>query len=121
DELDEDYNLIELEKSKGFLKYIKSFWYFKTTNYHDLLRFIGSDKYQIFILGHSCGLSDRTMLNMLFEHDNCESLKIFYYDNGKGYNNHEDLTYEISKHFKDKSRMRRLIVPKSRSQAMPQI
>ena len=121
DELDEDYNLIELERSKGFLKYIKSFWYFKTTNYHDLLRFIGSDKYQIFILGHSCGLSDRTMLNMLFEHDNCESLKIFYYDNGKGYNNHEDLTYEISKHFKDKSRMRRLIVPKSRSEAMPQV
>lgn len=121
DELDEDYNAIELEKTKGFLKFIKSFWYFKTTNYHNLLRFIGSDKYQIFILGHSCGLSDRTMLNMLFEHENCESVKIFYYDNGKGYNNHEDLTYELSKHFKDKSRMRRLIVPKSRSMAMPQL
>ncbi|MGJ1501413.1 AbiH family protein [Sphingobacterium multivorum] len=121
DELDEDYKTIELEKSKGFLKFIKSFWYFKTTNYHELLRFIGTDKYQIFILGHSCGLSDRTMLNMLFEHENCESVKIFYYDNGKGYNNHEDLTYEISRHFKDKSRMRRLIVPKSRSRAMPQV
>ncbi|HBI90857.1 MAG TPA: hypothetical protein DDY75_23855 [Sphingobacterium sp.] len=121
DELDEDYKTIELEKSKGFLKFIKSFWYFKTTNYHELLRFIGSDKYQIFILGHSCGLSDRTMLNMLFEHENCESVKIFYYDNGKGYNNHEDLTYEISRHFKDKSRMRRLIVPKSRSRPMPQV
>lgn len=47
------------------------------------------------------------MLNMLFEHRNCESLKIFYYDKGNGYDNYEDLTYEISKHFKDKSRMRR--------------
>jgi len=121
DELDEDYGLMELEKTKGFLKFIKSFWYFKTTNYHELLRFIDADKYQVCVLGHSCGLSDRTMLNMLFEHENCESIKIYFYDNGNGYNNHEDLTYEISRHFKDKSKMRRLIVPKSRSQAMPQV
>lgn len=121
DELDEDYNAMELEKTKGFMKYIKSFWYFKASNYHDLLRFIEADRFQIFILGHSCGLSDRTMLNLLFEHKNCESIKIYYYDNGKGYDNYEDLTYEISKHFKDKSKMRRVIVPKNRSFPMPQI
>lgn len=119
DELDDDYRTIELEKTKGFLKFIKSFWYFKTTNYHKLLRFIESDRYQVFIMGHSCGLSDRTMLNMLFEHTNCESVKIFYYERGD-YNNYEELTHEISKHFKDKSRMRRVIVPKSRSIPMPQ-
>lgn len=120
DELDEDYRAIELEKTKGFLKFIKSFWYFKTRNYHNLLRFIEADKYQVFILGHSCGLSDRTMLNMLFEHQHCESVKIFYYENGS-YNNYEDLTHEISKHLKDKARMRRVIVPRSRSLPMPQV
>lgn len=121
DEHDEFYQKMELEKDKSSLKYIKSFWYSKTGNYHDLLRFIERDKYQIVIMGHSCGLSDRTMLNMLFEHANCASIKIYYYDNGKGYNNHEDLTYEISQHFKDKLKMRRVIVPKSKSSAMPQV
>lgn len=120
DELDSDYNAMELEKLKGFFKFIKSFWYFKTSNYHNLLRFIESDDYQIFILGHSCGLSDRTMLNMLFEHENCKSIKIFYYDNGKT-NNYDDLTLEISRHFKDKVKMRRIIVSKNNSVAMPQV
>lgn len=121
DEHDEFYQKMELEKDKSCLKYIKSFWYFKTGKYHDLLRFIEGDKYQIVIMGHSCGLSDRTMLNMLFEHENCVSIKIYYYDNGKGYNNHEDLTYEISQHFRDKLKMRRVIVPKSNSSPMPQV
>ena len=121
DEHDEFYQKIELEKDKSCLKYIKSFWYFKTGKYHDLLRFIEGDKYQIVIMGHSCGLSDRTMLNMLFEHENCVSIKIYYYDNGKGYNNHEELTHEISQHFRDKLKMRRVIVPKSNSSPMPQV
>ena len=121
DELDEVYNLIELEKNKSFLKFIKSFWYFKTNNYHNLLRFINSDEYQIFILGHSCGLSDRTMLNMLFENENCKSIKLFYSDNGSGYDNYEDLIYEISQHIKNKVKMRQLIVPKSKSIPIPQV
>lgn len=121
DEHDEFYQKMELEKDKSCLKYIKSFWYFKTGKYHDLLRFIEGDKYQIVIMGHSCGLSDRTMLNMLFEHENCVSIKIYYYDDGKGYNNHEELTHEISQHFRDKLKMRRVIVPKSNSSPMPQV
>ncbi|RZK67692.1 MAG: hypothetical protein EOO85_25220, partial [Pedobacter sp.] len=50
DELDDNYRAMELEKTKGFLKYIKSFWYFRTSNYHDLLRFTQSAPYQVFVL-----------------------------------------------------------------------
>src|SRR3546814_2357202 len=78
DELDEDYAKMEAQRTKGFFEYIKSFWYFRTNNYHDLIRFIDGEEFQVYILGHSCGLSDRTMLNMIFEHDNCKSIKIFY-------------------------------------------
>lgn len=120
DELDENYRTMEREKTKGFLNFIKSFWYFRTSNYHDLLRFTKSGAYQIFILGHSCGLSDRTMLNMLFENENCKSIRIFYYKKGD-YNNYDELTYEISRHFTDKVRMRQLIVSKDKSTPMPQI
>ena len=56
---------------------LNPFWYFQTSNYHDLVRFIESNIFQVFILGHSCGLSDRTMLNMIFEHDHCKSIKLF--------------------------------------------
>ncbi|WP_165973220.1 AbiH family protein [Pedobacter sp. ok626] len=120
DELDKDYADFELDRTKGIFEYIKSFWYFKTSNYHNLIRFIDSAPYQIYTLGHSCGLSDRTMLNMIFEHKNCKSVKIFYHQNGDS-NDYTRLTQEISRHFKDKQDMRRKIVPFDRSSPMPQV
>ncbi|RZJ82749.1 MAG: hypothetical protein EOO20_24040 [Chryseobacterium sp.] len=119
DELDKDYAGFELERTKGIFEYIKSFWYFRTSNYHNLIRFIDESPYQIFILGHSCGLSDRTMLNMVFEHENCKSVKIFYYKNG-AFNNYTPITQEISRHFRNKQQMRRKIIPFDRSIPMPQ-
>jgi len=121
DELDENYLKMEMETTKGFFEYIKSFWYFKTSNYHDLIRYIDSDEFQVFILGHSCGLSDRTMLNMIFEHPNCKSIKIYYYVDKQGNNNFTALTQEISRHFKNKGDMRRKIVPFDKSEPMPQV
>ncbi|MCD0489671.1 bacteriophage abortive infection AbiH family protein [Pedobacter sp. MC2016-14] len=120
DELDGEYNKFELDTTKEIFRYIKSFWYFKTSNYHNLLRFIQSNKFQVYILGHSCGLSDRTMLNMIFEHENCISIKIHYYALKGGSNNYTELTEEISRHFKDKRQMRLKIVPLDKSTAMPQ-
>lgn len=117
DEMDDAYKLIESEKGKGFLRYIKSFGYFKTSNYRNLIRFIESNKFQVFVLGHSCGLSDRTMLNMIFEHENCNSIKIFYHENE---NHYRELTEEISRHFRNKASMRRKIVPFEKSSKMPQ-
>ncbi|MCX2476060.1 AbiH family protein [Pedobacter sp. MC2016-05] len=120
DELDEDYHGFELEKTRGIFEYIKSFWYFRTPNYHNLIRFIDAGPFQVYILGHSCGLSDRTMLNMIFEHQYCRSVKIFYYQNDS-LNNFTPLTQEIARHFKDKQQMRRKIVSFERSVKMPQV
>lgn len=120
DELDAEYSSFELSKVKGIFEHIKSFWYFKTSNYHNLIRFIDAEDYQVYILGHSCGLSDRTMLNMILEHDNCRSIKIFYYEKGE-YNNYTELTQEISRHFKDKQKMRKRIIPFDKSSCMPQV
>src|SRR5690606_3609527 len=119
DELDNDYSKLETEKLKGVFKFIKSFGYFKTENYHNLIRFIDSSDYQVYIMGHSCGLSDRTMLNMIFEHPQCKSIKIFYHENEMS-NNFTTLTEEISRHFRNKSDMRKKIIPFTRSTPMPQ-
>ena len=120
DELDDNYLLMEREMAKGYFKHIKSFWYFRTSRYRELVRFVDSMPYQILILGHSCGLSDRTMLHMLFEHSNCKSIKIYYHGD-ESENNYTDITYEIARHFKDKETMRERIVPLDRSINMPQV
>jgi len=68
DELDEDYKKIERLNDNEYLKNVKSIRYLDISNYKKLLRFINSDMYQIFIFGHSFGISGRTLLNTLFEH-----------------------------------------------------
>jgi len=119
DELDDDYLKMERERAKGYFDYIKSFWYFRTSNYRELTRFIESDTYQVYILGHSCGLSDRTMLHMIFEHSNCKSIKIYYHGT-KENNNYTAITYDIARHFKNKEEMRNKIVSLDQSLNMPQ-
>lgn len=76
DEMDDFYKEIENIGDNEYLKNFKSFQYSNTTNYDDLLRYIDSEKFQVSILGHSCGLSDRLLLNTIFEHENCRSIKI---------------------------------------------
>lgn len=113
DERGEEYKNLEL-KSNEYLKNIKSFAYSNTTNYKDLIRIVESNPYQVIILGHSCGMSDRVLLSTLFEHENCKSIKPYYYYNKtKGTDNYQDIIMNISRNFIDKSKMRDLVVDKT--------
>lgn len=118
DEHDKHYLEFEDEKNNELFKHIKSFKYFKTSNYHNLIRFINSDDFQVFIFGHSCGLSDRTMLKEIFEHNNCKSIKIFFYKKSESENDYIEKTYDISRHFSDKGLMRKKIVPFEKSKPL---
>ena len=84
-----------------------------------MLSFIEAAPYQIFILGHSCGISDRTLLNTLFEHKNCASIKPFYYHNGIC-DNYNDIIASISRNFTDMKKMRDRVVNKTYCIPMPQ-
>jgi hypothetical protein len=95
-----------------FLENAKSIKYLETPNYRNMLRFINADEYQIFILGHSCGLSDRTLLNTIFEHDNCKSIKLFYHKRPDGTDDWGDVTMNISRCFNDKAKLRERVVNK---------
>ena len=94
-----------------------SFQYFKTPNYRELLSFLNSGDYQVCIYGHSCGLSDRIMLNEIFENENCKSIKIYYYSDDDFTNK----TMEISRHFNSNQVMRQKIVQKSKDDLIPQV
>lgn len=120
DELDKRYLEFEEENNNELFKHIKSFEYLKTKNYSLLTQFIQSEDFQVHIYGHSCGLSDRTMLNQIFEHENCKSIKIFYHQIDGDRNDFTEKTYEISRHFKDKGMMRKKIISFDRSKEMPQ-
>lgn len=110
DELDNDYERIERLQNNDFLENIKSIRYHKTKNYRSLLEFIALGPYQVFIMGHSCGNSDRTLLNTLFEHDNCLSIKVFYRQYEDGTDNYIDMIKNISRNFNNKPNMRDIVV-----------
>ena len=121
DELDENYKKLSNLNDNHYLKNIKSIRYLESGNYRDLLRFINSAPYQIYIMGHSCGNSDRTLLNTLFEHENCVSIKPFYYQKDEENDNYSEITQNISRNFTDMQSFRDKVVDKTRCEPMPQI
>jgi hypothetical protein len=122
DESDPDYQNIEDSGENIYLEHLKSFGYFKTDNYHKLLSFIDSAPFTAYIIGHSCGLTDRVLLNEIFEHPNCEKVEIFYHVRQDGSDNFKEITHEVSRHFKphNKNLMRRRISNKNSKNVIPQ-
>jgi hypothetical protein len=121
DELDENYKKLSDLNDNQYLKNIKSIRYLGSGNYRDLLRFINAAPYQIYIMGHSCGNSDRTLLNTLFEHENCVSIKPFYYQKDEENDNYSEITQNISRNFTDMQSFRDKVVDKTRCEPMPQL
>ena len=72
-----------------------------------------ADTFQIIIMGHSCGNSDRTLLNTLFEHKNCVSIKPYFYVKEDGTDNYLDIIQNISRNFTDMKLMRDRVVNKT--------
>ena len=110
DELDMDYKTILEKNENKYLGNIKSIKYLEADNYRNILSFIESEPYQILIMGHSCGNSDCTLLNTLFEHKNCVSIKPYY---RKEKDNYIELVQNISRNFTDMKLMRDRVVNKT--------
>ncbi len=116
DEMDDDYKTISKLNDNDYLTNIKSIRYLETDKYRQLLRFINSDYYQIYIMGHSCGNSDRTLLNTLFEHPKCVSIKPFYRlwqdEQEEWRDNYIEIIQNISRNFNSMQTMRDRVVNK---------
>jgi hypothetical protein len=117
DEMDTNYEKLERLNINEFLTKFKSFGYFKTKNYQDFTKFLEIGDFEVLIMGHSCGLSDRILLNSIFEHKFCKSIRIFYYQKDENNDDYFDKTIEISRHFtaEGKRKMRDKIVPHTKS------
>lgn len=118
DELDKDYQEILDMNNNELLKNIKSVKYLETRHYRELLEFIQAAPFQVYIMGHSCGNSDRTLLNTVFEHVNCVSIKPFYHQWEDGTDNYLDLVQNISRNFTNMKLFRDRVVNKEQCKTM---
>lgn len=120
DELNKKYLTYEELNQNELYKHIKSFYYSLNSNYHKLTSFLDSIDYEVYIYGHSCGITDRTLLNQIFEHNNCKLIKVFYHQRPDGTNDFVEKSYEIARHFNDKIKFRKRLIPLDKSMPMPQ-
>ena len=120
DELDEKFKELKAHKNNACLSHVKSIKYLEAPNYRQMLSFIESEPFQVLIMGHSCGNSDRTLLNTIFEHPNCVSIKPYYYitDKKKNTDNYIELVQHISRNFNDMKLMRDRVVNKTQCEPL---
>lgn len=128
DETTEEYKKLENANDNDYLKNIKSVNYMSNYHYLNLFGFINDPigksipkdykaSFNVVILGHSCGLSDRVLLKEIFEHDNCKSIKVYHYE---GLNSFLQTTMNISRHFDKNVNMRNKIQTFDPKYKMPQ-
>ncbi|MBP7373716.1 MAG: hypothetical protein KA876_01350 [Prevotella sp.] len=118
DELDKDYQEILDMNDNELLKNAKSVKYLETRHYREMLEFIQAAPFQIYVMGHSCGNSDRTLLNTVFEHENCVSIKPFYHKWDDGSDNYLELVQNISRNFTNMKLFRDRVVNKEQCLTM---
>lgn len=120
DELSEKFKEIEDLNENDFLKNIKSFSYLTNSNYSKIQSLVDSGSFQVIIYGHSCGTSDRTLLNLIFESKGCAHIKTLYHKE-KSTDNFNEILFNISRNFRDKNLMRRRVFDKTRCEIFPQL
>lgn len=115
---DSDSRKLIEKDNKVYLKYIKKQLYKRTENENKLKSYINdTDSINLFILGHSCGMSDELILNKIFNHDNIISITILYYDNYDFYWEHQ---ININRIMNDNIKFDEKLVSYSSSSRMPQ-
>lgn len=104
DESDPIYEKIEQTYNNEYLEHFKSFLYLQTGNYNNLFDLIDDKEYHIYVLGHSCGLSDRVLLKELFENEKCTRITIYPYKKKDGSTDVLEKIQQISRHFSGNSK-----------------
>lgn len=114
-EYDEMYSKIEDFDENELTRNMKSFYYLRSSNYQSLFDFLDEGEFNVNIMGHSCGISDRVLFNSIFQHNNLNEILIYYHKWGESNKDNDffEITQNISRYFdiSSKHRMRTKIVP----------
>lgn len=126
DEMEENYSIIEAFNNDRIQEHFKSVHYSRTDNYHKLEGFLGLGDFWVVVMGHSCGISDRVLLQEIFQSVNCKGITIHHYpgiDNDSGERHHREIFTHISRCFslEHKSKVRSKVIPFRESNRCPQV
>ncbi|WP_233901382.1 AbiH family protein, partial [Tenacibaculum piscium] len=78
DDTDEMYQQMKASKNNNFLKYFKTFDYLKSKNYRKVLNQLATfkDGYDVLVIGHSLGGTDKTILKTILDDDSCQNIEL---------------------------------------------
>ncbi len=114
---DESRKLIE-KNNNEFMKNIKKHLYKRSENEALLTKYLKDHIHiDVSILGHSCGLSDKLILNQILTDENVETIRTFYFEK---YENYFDTIVNIDRIMNDDDKFRKRIVDFNSSIRMPQ-
>jgi hypothetical protein len=122
DDTGESYQKLENTLIDELIEKFKSHHYPNKNHYNKLLNFIHATNYEVFIVGHSIGLSDKNLLNKIFENDNCAGIKVFTHQSSENplKTDHFSKRLAISRIFNDKTKLAGKILPETQSAYIPQ-
>ena len=108
------------------MRYIKKNLYKRAENEYLLSSYLESTKnIDISIFGHSCGISDNLILNQIFNHENVNSISIYYHMHEKidpqGEEHFFQTQVNIDRIMIEDEKFRELLTDQNRSARMPQI
>lgn len=108
DDNSEQYKEIQNREENDFLLNFKTFQYLSNNNYKMALGLLELEKgIKVEIIGHSCGMTDKTLLKTIFEHPNVSNIEYKYHTESKYY--YENI-YNMSRIFTDNSLMRQKVI-----------
>lgn len=88
------FELLEKDND-SYLEFIKQYEYLGSDSYQKLLHAMNySTNINVFIFGHSCGLSDQLILKTILEHKSIKGIINFYY---KGIGDHKNKLININR------------------------
>ncbi|MBL7788464.1 MAG: hypothetical protein JNL75_01370 [Chitinophagales bacterium] len=119
----EDYKKLESLDDNKKLKNIKLFDYCQTDNYEKLTDKL-NNPFDVHILGHSCGLSDRGLLREILNRNECVKIYVYYFQyeaEGKLADDYTDKVQNLSRCFDNKQDFIRKIKSKEDGYKMFQV
>lgn len=108
-------NIVEANEDE-LLVNVKSLKYLETNNYINLKAEL-LKPFDVEIIGHSCGISDRTLLKEIYNQEECKKINIYHH---KGLNSYRSSIYGISRYFDNNYAMRQKVEPYDPNLHIPQ-
>lgn len=103
DENNEYYKRLEELGNEDVLKHFKSHYYHHEKNIYQQLFFqLDQKEFDVVVIGHSLGLSDKLLLESIFEHKKCKAIHLTH----SGGDSHFRKRIALSRHFNDKKLFR---------------